>query len=348
MAIHRHPKKSTTTPPPIPDEPRALPPAKITRVNGKVVTSDEDVLTLTGKLIDGATTTGVEDPDDDGLSSVGLATDDRPPWDDFDGDRYADGTKRTGAGYGKGSQSYGKHSGYGSGGGGGKSTIIQPRCHTKHKEIAIGGGTLLGASCCDPREGFDVYVGFDSGMKLVQATPWGVNPNAPVQAKALITDGSVPKDKADFDAMIDYLIEELAEGKRVHIGCIGGHGRTGLVMAVLVNVINGEQDAITWVREHHCEKGVESIEQVKWLNKHYGIKEVKGSKAWTQTEFKGKYTPSAGKGGMGLTGGGGGGRAVTKAELDSKQGDVFGRSGMQSDIRDGDTLTPIPGSTRVF
>lgn len=178
----------------------------------------------------------------------------------------------------------------------GKSAKAGPSCHASHPELSIGGGTLVGASCNYPRAGYDVYVGFDWGMRIpAPPAPWnpGTEAAAPaaIHAKFEITDHSVPKDKAEFDRMLAWLTDQLAAGKRVHIGCIGGHGRTGLVMAALAKTILGKEDAIEWVRERHCKKAVESTSQVDWLHQHYGIKKAKGSKSWSSHSYgaSGRY-----------------------------------------------------------
>lgn len=51
----------------------------------------------------------------------------------------------------------------------------KPRCYTKHKDLTFGkkGGVLVGASCSTPRDGYDIYIGFDGGMKFNhQQFPW--------------------------------------------------------------------------------------------------------------------------------------------------------------------------------
>jgi hypothetical protein len=55
------------------------------------------------------------------------------------------------------------------------------------------------------------------------------------------------------------------DGMSVEIGCIGGHGRTGTVlacMAVLAGVPG--KDAVTWVKTNYCKKAVESTRQ-EWF-----------------------------------------------------------------------------------
>ncbi|HEY0819765.1 MAG TPA: hypothetical protein VGD46_13360 [Rhizobacter sp.] len=227
------------------------------------------------------------------------------------------------------------------------------KCHEKHPELTLGGGVILGASCNAPRAGYDVYVGFDWGMKMpFPPAPW--NPlQAPadtaVHAKFEIQDMNVPKDKDEFDRMVAYLIDQLAMGKRVHIGCIGGHGRTGLVLAVLVKTILGEEDAIEWVRTNHCKKAVETSQQVDWLHTHYGIKKAKASKGWSESSFEGKY---GGKGSSKSTGGFGdylkseGGGMGMSGKSPNGKAIVTGKGG--AILGEGLRLVPLDGPSRIF
>jgi len=93
-----------------------------------------------------------------------------------------------------------------------------------------------------------------------------------------IPDMGVPRNKADFDEALLFVADSLKAGLKVHCGCIGGHGRTGMFFAALVCQMTGEKDATTYVREHYCHKAVESAEQVNWLHKFYGVKKITGHK----------------------------------------------------------------------
>ena len=73
----------------------------------------------------------------------------------------------------------------------------------------------------------------------------------------------------------------MIDNKRVHVGCIGGHGRTGLVLSALVAQMTGMPDPISYVRKHYCTKAVESTEQVTFLTKHFGAAKVEPSKKVT-------------------------------------------------------------------
>ena len=158
-------------------------------------------------------------------------------------------------------------------------------CHTTHPVLSLGGGQILGASCTQPRGKFDIYVGLDWGMKLREpAFPWNPKPEV-IEVTFPIPDGGVPKDPKEFDKMVTWLAAQLALGKTIHVGCIGGHGRTGLLLAALVRVINNDTDASAWVRKHHCPSAIETPEQMKFLHDRYGITEVAPSKRKAKQEW---------------------------------------------------------------
>lgn len=158
-------------------------------------------------------------------------------------------------------------------------------CHESHKELGLGGGTVCGGSCRNPRPGYDIYVALDT----FAAIPKGGNPwdRAPViWSQYKIEDRGVPSDVAGFARMVSWLCNRLQEGRRVFIGCMGGHGRTGLVLASIAASL-GEKDAIPWVRKHHCKKAVESREQVAFLVKHFGVTQAAPIDKWSDKKYAG-------------------------------------------------------------
>lgn len=159
---------------------------------------------------------------------------------------------------------------------------LAPRCYESHPIIELGGGEVLGSSCLYPKEGYDIYVGFDQGMRrLGGGYPWEAPDTSKIEFLFKIVDMGVPKSPEDFKKMIKWLSEQLEIGKNIHMGCIGGHGRTGMVMSALIKYICDVDDATTWVRENYCKKAVESQSQVMYLHKHFGIKKVEASKGYT-------------------------------------------------------------------
>ena len=157
------------------------------------------------------------------------------------------------------------------------------RCYESHPPLELNlseGGTrfVFGGSCSYPiHNDADIYVGLDYGMKQhKQRFPWAHGHAIHYEIK----DMSVPKDSDEFIELIAWLADQIRDGQKVHIGCIGGHGRTGIVLSALVAVMTDEPDAITYVRKNYCKKAVESTTQVKFLMKYFACKEVKGAKVF--------------------------------------------------------------------
>jgi hypothetical protein len=146
-----------------------------------------------------------------------------------------------------------------------------PRCYTGHPALPIPGTGLVvwGGSCLDPVvTDAEIYIGFDSGMKLTERQlPW--TPGHEV--RYLIQDQGIPNNPSNFMKLIEWTAARLEAGSKVHAGCVGGHGRTGLFFAALVKVMAGEPDAIAYVRQHYCRKAVESQRQVDFLVATFGI-----------------------------------------------------------------------------
>jgi hypothetical protein len=81
-------------------------------------------------------------------------------------------------------------------------------------------------------------------------------------------DFGVPKRAHEADTLIGEVFCRAKRGERVEVGCIGGHGRTGTVlacMAVLAGVPASQ--AVKWVREHYCPRAVQEPSQEYWMER---------------------------------------------------------------------------------
>jgi hypothetical protein len=156
------------------------------------------------------------------------------------------------------------------------------RCYQKHPPLSLGQYTIYGGNAARPIvKGADVYVTLQEGMSCGLATnvwdvsKWDISAVPPefgqdkVEAIFPIPDGNAPGDFERFNYLITWLCNQ--PGKQIHVGCIGGHGRTGTVLTALVAELVGERDAIQYVRTHYCHKAVESKSQSNFLIKHYGV-----------------------------------------------------------------------------
>ena len=155
-------------------------------------------------------------------------------------------------------------------------TIAPPCCHS-HPALPLPGTdhVMFGGSCSAPIvKDADIYIGFDPSMKRTgRAYPW----NKGEEILFRVTDMGVPDNHAEYAKMVFWVGEQITIGRKVHAGCIGGHGRTGMFLAAVVSAF-GEKDAINYVRTHYCKRAVESDAQVEFLGKHFGILPAKGYK----------------------------------------------------------------------
>lgn len=166
------------------------------------------------------------------------------------------------------------------------------KCHESHKPLAFTvGGTeyaIHGGSCtCFVSTDYDVIVGLDHGMQSISMDfPWepGTSFLYPIK------DCHPPSNVKTFTKLIGWLAERVLAGDKVFVGCIGGHGRTGTVLAALMAHLNVTDDPISYVRDNYCHKAVEVSTQVDFLVKHFGAKQVAGSKGLG-------WKPSGGSGG---------------------------------------------------
>ena len=158
---------------------------------------------------------------------------------------------------------------------------VPHRCYETHKPLEIEVGLkryyVYGGSCLNPVvTNADIYVGLDFSMNLDRYMPWKVS--EVIALKYVIVDYAAPHDADDFVQLIAWLAHNIIAGRVVHIGCIGGHGRTGLVLAALYSYMTADCNAIQYVRTNYCLKAVESTVQIKFLQKYFNCKKVSPAK----------------------------------------------------------------------
>lgn len=94
-------------------------------------------------------------------------------------------------------------------------------------------------------------------------------------------DFGIPSFKKDF--WLDLIEVIKANPPNASIMCVGGHGRTGTALAILGSLsgaING--DPVAEIRRIYCEEVVETISQIKYIEKMTGV----------ATKEKERYEPS--------------------------------------------------------
>jgi hypothetical protein len=79
-------------------------------------------------------------------------------------------------------------------------------------------------------------------------------------------DYGLPTNSSDADSKIRAAFARARAGEHVEVGCLGGTGRTGTVLACMA-VLSGvpAAEAIEWVRQHYKRGAVETPAQEKWV-----------------------------------------------------------------------------------
>ena len=153
----------------------------------------------------------------------------------------------------------------------GGRTLWSNRC--RHSPVKLDKGEFHGGNCHVPEgDDCDVYVNLDT-IKSGWTAPWA----SPVIIDFPIKNMGVPASKIEYRRLCGWLAEKIQDGKRVHVGCIGGHGRTGLILCGILKSL-GYDDPILYGREHYCSHIVESLEQTRFLSDVLDIPEHGPSK----------------------------------------------------------------------
>lgn len=194
------------------------------------------------------------------------------------------------------------------------------RCYESHPALPLSEGIVVyGGSCMYPIvEDADIYIGHDHSMKKsIKTYPWEEGESV----QFLIPDMGIPESKEQFAKMLDWLVVQLTAKKKVHVGCIGGHGRTGMTLSGLAFLMRNEKDAISYVREHYCQKAVESQAQINFLHDLYGITKANPAKGHYSM---GSPTPT--KAATGPVTYSSGVTSNTRAQYKQETFDMFGQS----------------------
>lgn len=79
-------------------------------------------------------------------------------------------------------------------------------------------------------------------------------------------DYGLPNDERCLVKVLKWLLAQASKGRTVEIGCMGGHGRTGSVLAALL-ILQGlsSQAATRRVWRRYCENAIESEKQLAFL-----------------------------------------------------------------------------------
>jgi hypothetical protein len=81
-------------------------------------------------------------------------------------------------------------------------------------------------------------------------------------------DFGVPSDIERVDAVIRAAFERAKRGERVEVACVGGHGRSGTVLACMAVLAGVPADqAVGWLRQMYCVRAVQEPAQQYWVER---------------------------------------------------------------------------------
>lgn len=139
-----------------------------------------------------------------------------------------------------------------------RKITFSEKCRHYNISLTFPEGTTVYASSIHDRNATDPTPDF--GLYL--DTSW-----SPACYSSIIgwPDYSIPSLPIVAVRSIADAFNKASKGLWVEVGCIGGHGRTGTVLACM-GVLSGlsPEDSISYVREFYCDKAIENIDQ-EWF-----------------------------------------------------------------------------------
>jgi len=90
-----------------------------------------------------------------------------------------------------------------------------------------------------------------------------------------IEDFSVPRYEDEVLEALEETIRAGLAGRQIYIGCMGGWGRTGLLMALLVKAL-GVEEPVNFIRQHYTPRAVETQEQQFYV-KNFDVSSIQSN-----------------------------------------------------------------------
>jgi hypothetical protein len=135
-------------------------------------------------------------------------------------------------------------------------------------ELVLPDGTSVRASSIGERREHDPQRTYGLYLDAAWAPTW---PAEIIEWQDLGT----PADPERAAGQITDAYARAKAGEVVEIGCLGGLGRTGTVLACMAMLAGVEpEDAVPWVRRSYDVRAVETAEQAEWVlwfARHRGV-----------------------------------------------------------------------------
>jgi ClpX C4-type zinc finger len=139
--------------------------------------------------------------------------------------------------------------------------LSAPACAGHREPVTLVDGTVVWAVSWHGAAPYERDDTPDFGLYLDDrwSPPW---PHAHIDWP----DFGVPADREAATAALADLLARARAGRRVEVGCLGGHGRTGTALALLAVLADAPPaGAVAWVRSAYCAKAVETAEQAAYV-----------------------------------------------------------------------------------
>ncbi len=144
------------------------------------------------------------------------------------------------------------------------NTSWTPKCRHWRQEVVLPSGLKVFcsshmASADDKKATADVPIDFG----LYMATSW-----MPENLGYVVAWKDYGLPVCDWSQVVfaaQHALDMAREGRHVELGCAGGHGRTGAMLAVIATVDGMDpKDVVKWVHENYCTEAIESADQ-EWF-----------------------------------------------------------------------------------
>jgi hypothetical protein len=127
--------------------------------------------------------------------------------------------------------------------------VLPPRWLGLWPKMTVHGGPFR--NC-----GRDVF-----GVCLLERRLWQRMPDVWFPIEDFHTPGYDPEATTELNLALRETFMALLDGREVYVGCMGGLGRTGLFMALLVKVAADRRNPVAFLRENYVRRAVETPEQ---------------------------------------------------------------------------------------
>lgn len=115
----------------------------------------------------------------------------------------------------------------------------------------------------DPLPEVDYIVALDNSLLRNTRNTWQTIFNISMQDMGGVSDAAM--------SAVPMIAKLLLSGKRVLMYCVGSHGRTGTMLAMLIAHMEPDvEDPVAEARSRHCERAVETYRQIEGIFKFAG------------------------------------------------------------------------------